>query len=61
MALSIELTDPELKLLQQLLHGDKARLGFEIAHTDHRALRDELKKREELLAEVIAKLERRTA
>ncbi len=61
MAANVELTDPEIKLLQQLLHGDEARLLLEIAHTDHRAMRDELRKRDQLLKGIIDKLGSRAA
>lgn len=53
---TIELKEAEVKLLQELLQGDRARLLLEIAHTDHRAMREGLKKREELLEAVEAKL-----
>ncbi len=56
MASKIELTEPEVRLLQQLLQGDLSRLLLEIAHTDHRAMRDELKKREDLLKGVMDRL-----
>ncbi|MBI5440635.1 MAG: hypothetical protein HY900_05405 [Deltaproteobacteria bacterium] len=56
MAYSIELSDPELQLLKELLHGDEARLRVEIAHTDRRALKVELKERQELLRGLVGKL-----
>ena len=49
-------TDAEVKVLLQLLRGDLSRLLLEIAHTDHREMREGLKRRESLLQEVIAKL-----
>ena len=52
MSYTLELTDPELHLLQELLHGDEARLRTEIAHTYRRAFRDELRKREGLVPAV---------
>lgn len=61
MSLTIELTEPEVTLLQQLLQGDKARLGVEIAHTDRRALKEELKLREELLDGVISRVAGRSS
>lgn len=56
MAYTMELSDPELKLLKELLTGDEARLGVEIAHTDRRALKDQLKERQELLRGLVGKL-----
>lgn len=54
---SISLSDPEVKVLQELLQGDLCRLILEIAHTDHRSMREGLKAREEVLKAVIGKLE----
>jgi hypothetical protein len=53
---AIELTETEVNLLKELLHGDRARLLLEIAHTDRREMRDGLKKREEVLETLTAKL-----
>ena len=49
MVTNVSLTDAETKLLQELLQGDLSRLLMEIAHTDHRSMRDGLKAREETL------------
>jgi hypothetical protein len=57
MARDISLSDPEVKLLQELLQGDMCRLILEIAHTDHRSMREGLKGRETLLKSVLQKLE----
>ncbi|HSB69854.1 MAG TPA: hypothetical protein VLT62_11015 [Candidatus Methylomirabilis sp.] len=57
MTTTISLNEPEMKLLQELLQGDRCRLLMEIAHTDHRSMREGLKAREELLEGVIEKLE----
>jgi hypothetical protein len=54
--MNISLTDAEVKLLQQLLHGDMSRLLLEIAHTDSRSMREGLQAREEVLKAVIEKL-----
>ena len=54
--MSISLTDVEVKLLQQLLHGDMSRLLLEIAHTDSRSMREGLKAREEVLKGIVDKL-----
>ncbi|NTU60428.1 MAG: hypothetical protein HGA98_05160 [Deltaproteobacteria bacterium] len=53
---AIDLTEGEVNLLKELLHGDRARLLLEIAHTDHRAMRDGLKEREAVLEALAAKL-----
>ena len=57
MVMNISLSDSEVRLLQELLQGDMSRLLLEIAHTDHRSMRDGLKAREEVLNGVIQKLE----
>jgi hypothetical protein len=57
MATAISLSEAEVRLLQQLLQGEQCRLILEIAHTDHRSMREGLKAREELLKGVIQKLE----
>lgn len=57
MVMNIPLSDSEVKLLQELLQGDMSRLLLEIAHTDHRSMKDGLKSHVELLKGVIQKLE----
>jgi hypothetical protein len=57
MVTNIALSDSEVKLLQELLQGDMSRLLLEIAHTDHRSMKQGLKAREEVLRHVIQKLE----
>jgi hypothetical protein len=57
MTINVSLSDPEVKLLQELLQGDLCRLILEIAHTDHRSMRDGLKAREEMLKGIAQKLE----
>lgn len=57
MAAPLQLTDPETTLLKELRHSDEARLRVEIARTDRRALKDELKRRGELLAGLLSKVE----
>ncbi len=59
MPINISLSDPEVKLLQELLQGDSCRLILEIAHTDHRSMREGLKAREEVLKSIVQKLETR--
>ena len=53
---SVNLDESEVKLLKELLQGDLARLLLEIAHTDHREMRDGLKKREGVLRSMVDKL-----
>lgn len=60
MTTTISLSDAEVKLLQQLLQGDLCRLILEIAHTDHRPMREGLKARQELLKGIIQQLEARS-
>ncbi len=55
--MNISLSDSEVKLLQQLLQGDLSRLLLEIAHTDRRSMREELKARQDLLTGIIQKIE----
>ncbi|HSB79712.1 MAG TPA: hypothetical protein VLM91_13095 [Candidatus Methylomirabilis sp.] len=57
MITDISLSDPEVKLLQELLQGDLRRLLLEIARTDCRSMKDGLQAREGLLQGVIQKLE----
>jgi hypothetical protein len=57
VAMNISLSDPEVRLLRELLQGDLCRLLLEIAHTDHRSMKEGLKAREKLLQGVIQKLE----
>ena len=40
MTATVALSDAEVKLLKELLQGDMCRLILEIAHTDHRSMRD---------------------
>lgn len=54
--MDLSLSDAEVQLLQQLLQGDLSRLLLEIAHTDHRSMREGLQAREALLREVVKKL-----
>ena len=57
MLMNISLSDSEVKLLRELLEGDRCRLLLEIAHTHHRSMGDGLKAREELLEGIIHRLE----
>jgi hypothetical protein len=57
VVMSLALSDAEVQLLQELLHGDLRRLLLEIHHTHHRSMREGLKAREALLEALIQKLE----
>jgi hypothetical protein len=57
MVMDISLSDLEVRLLRELLQGDLCRLLLEIAHTDHRSMKEGLKAREGMLQGLIQKLE----
>ena len=42
---SFNLSSEELAILTELLESERAKLLIEIRHTDHRAFRDELRRR----------------
>lgn len=46
----------EVRLVEQLLRGDRSRLDDETNHTDTREFREFLKRREETLDSVLVKL-----
>jgi len=50
------LTESEVQLLLDMLHADRKTLLMEIARTDNRAMREGLKKREELLKGILQRL-----
>ncbi|RPJ74175.1 MAG: hypothetical protein EHM24_06575 [Acidobacteria bacterium] len=56
MDATVLLTDAEAGVLFELLEGDRCRLLLEIAHTDHRSMKRELKARESLLQGILGKL-----
>ncbi len=56
MACYLTLSHPETQLLQELLQGDLSRLLLEIAHTDHRGMKEGLKTREGTLQSILRKL-----
>lgn len=58
--MELSLRAPEVKVLRDALEKDRKELLFEIAHTDHRELREELQAREELLEDILQKLNRET-
>lgn len=55
--MEFRLTEPEVELLRALLESDLSDLLMEIARTDNRAMREGLKKREELLKGILDRLE----
>jgi len=56
MTRCLVLTTPESQLIRELLEGDRCRLLLEIAHTDHRDMKEGLKAREELMQGILQKL-----
>jgi hypothetical protein len=50
---SFTLAGEELTVLNELLESERARLLVEIRHTDHRAYRDELRRRLTVLEHLI--------
>ena len=61
MTRCLVLTTPESQLIQELLEGDRCRLLLEIAHTDHRDMKEGLKTREEIMQGILYKLQVETA
>lgn len=55
--MELHLTESERELLREMLKADLAALLLEIARTDNRAMRGILKKREELVSAILARLE----
>ncbi|HEU5360236.1 MAG TPA: hypothetical protein VFU42_03665 [Candidatus Deferrimicrobiaceae bacterium] len=55
--MELRLMEPEVELLRALLESDLSDLLMEIARTDNRAMREGLKKREELLKGILDRLE----
>jgi hypothetical protein len=54
--MELKLSVDETQLLAQLLMGDKTRLTEEINHTDRREYREFLKRRQEMLDDVLDRL-----
>ncbi len=54
--MELTLNEAELQVLRDLLDVDYSRIIREIAKTDTRKMRDELKDREELIKSIMAKL-----
>ena len=51
--MELRLTEPEVKLLREVLDADLSGLLMEIARTDNRVMREGLKKRQDLLNEIL--------
>jgi hypothetical protein len=54
--MELRLTESEVQLLLDILHADRKALLMEIARTDNRAMREGLKRREELLKGILERL-----
>jgi hypothetical protein len=54
--MNIDVDENEARILQELLERDLKDLLLEIARTDHRELRDELKARESMLERILSRL-----
>ena len=54
--MELRLTESEVQLLLDMLHADRKALLMEIARTDNRAMREGLKRREELLKGILNRL-----
>jgi hypothetical protein len=54
--MELRLTESEVQLLLDMLHADRKALLMEIARTDNRAMREGLKRREELLKRILNRL-----
>ena len=55
-SISLDLTEEERNLLQEILEAQHRTLLREISHTDHHQYKVGLKKREELLESVLSRL-----
>ncbi|MGB3095309.1 MAG: hypothetical protein WBB46_01065 [Candidatus Deferrimicrobiaceae bacterium] len=54
--MDLRLTESEVQLLLDMLHSDRKTLLMEIARTDNRAMREGLKRREEILKGILQRL-----
>ncbi len=57
--MDLMLTEPEAELLRELLDADVDRLIMEIANTDGRAAKKDLREREALLEGILDRIKRR--
>ena len=55
--MELRLTEPETKMLKEILNADLSDLLMEIARTDNRAMREGLKNRETRLRGILGRLE----
>lgn len=55
-AVTIELSDDEARVLRAILESDRSDLRMEIANTDSRSFRDQLKRRERFLDQLLSRL-----
>lgn len=53
---SFALSDDEREVVREVLESEDVRMAVEIRHTDKRAFREELKRRQHLVEEVLARL-----
>lgn len=56
MTMQLTFSTEESQVMKELLQGDLARLLLEIAHTDHRDLREYLKDRETTVENLLNKI-----
>lgn len=54
--MELMLTGPEVRMLAEILETDLKGLLMEIARTDNRSMREGLKRREELLRQILDRL-----
>lgn len=59
--MTIELSDDEAQMLRAILESDRSDLRMEIANTDSQDFRDQLKRRERFLDQLLARLGRPAA
>jgi len=52
----LDLNSDELSVLRELLESERAKLLVEVRHTDHRAFREELRRRLGLIEGIAARL-----
>lgn len=59
--MTIELSDDEAQMLHAILESDRSDLRMEIANTDSQDFRDQLKRRERFLDQLLVRLGRPAA
>lgn len=55
-AVTLQLAGEEIAVLTELLESERSRLLVEIRHTDHRAYREELRQRLDIVERLVARL-----